>query len=105
MVDYLNTAVSPFTFNPTLWYMGYTAVGGYAGAAALAKYQAGALPPLGSKFMVESAIVGGATGWVVLMLSAPDLTSMAKAIGVGALGQWAWFKFLRPMAVNWNVVA
>jgi len=105
MVDYINRATAPFTYTPALWYMGYCGVGGYAGAAGLAYWTTGVVPPLASKFMAEAAIVGGATGWLALMTSSPDLGSMAKAVALGAVGQWAWIKFFRPMAVNWNVVS
>jgi hypothetical protein len=106
ITDAVKTATAPFKDTPALWFIGYGAAGGYAMAAGLQVGLSGTVVSLTNRWMLESLLVGGATNWLALITGLnPDPTSITKGAALGAAGQYLWFRTLRPIAVNWSLVA
>lgn len=106
MATYLDRVMVPFQSNMALWNMGYGAIGGMLGAGLVSATSTGKIPPLMGRFMVESAVIGAITNYLLLVTGfSTDIQTTPRSMLMGAAGQFVWYRFARPMAVNWQIVA
>lgn len=96
--------MDPFRYN--LAYIGYGALGGYAGAWAMARWNAiDGVQPLG-RYQIESAVAGGVGNYLWLLVkSDADTRSIWKPILVGVLGEWLYNRFVKNMLVEMNILS
>lgn len=102
--SFVEKAKQPFSFG--LQYIGLSAVGGYVGAYAYAKYEGvSGIDPLGS-YQVESLIAGGVGGYLwLIFMDQPDLFTWWKPILVGAVTAQIYDRWIRNMMVEWNILS
>jgi len=98
--DAISSATTPLQERPSQMYIAYGALGAYIGGAAMGMYNTKTMPPLTSRPMLESAIIGGVTTYasLVFMPDSVDRFSTSKAMLYGFVGSLVWYKFLRPYA-------
>jgi hypothetical protein len=100
MSGILSNVTAPFGDSESLKYIGYGAGGGYVMTMLMSMRNGGGMPSLFSNVMLESAIAGGVTDYVLMVASTPDVYSMGKGALWGALGAFVWFKYIKSMTNN-----